>query len=484
MMPQPATPKMVPLCVDLDGTLLKTDLLYESMARLLRQRPWMILMMPFWLLAGKAALKRNLARHTCLDPALLPYDEAFLEWLSAERACGREIFLTTAADEKLARAVGAHLGIFTEIIASDGQRNLKGSRKLAALRETIGGDFEYAGDSPADFSVWQGSSGAVLVNASRGLAARVRESVPVVRTFERKKPHWKDYLRALRVHQWSKNVLIYVPLITSHRLLHDTLIFRATAGAILFSLCSSAQYILNDLIDLESDRHHVSKRLRPFASGVLSIPTGFLMSAGLLAISLGAAALFSPLLVVLLATYFVLSLSYSLYLKRILLLDVFVLSGLYTFRIIVGLLVIHGDFSAWLLSFALFLFLSLAFGKRSAELRGARQLSTAIHGRSYEPEDLAQVNLFGVSSAYLSAVVFILYLQSDRVRELYKQPELLWLLSPVYLFWISRIWMLASRGAVHEDPVIFVLKDRTTYLVGLISGVIMLIAASWNFAFH
>jgi 4-hydroxybenzoate polyprenyltransferase len=484
MMPQPATPKIVPLCVDLDGTLLKTDLLFESMARLLRQRPWMALLVPFWLLAGKAALKRNLARHISLNPALLPYNDEFLEWLSAEKERGREIFLTTAADETLARAVGRHLGIFTEIIASDGRRNLKGSRKLAALREAIPGDFEYAGDSPTDFNVWQGSSGAVLVNASRGLAARVRKSVPVVRTFERGKPRWKDYLRALRVHQWSKNVLIYVPLITSHRLLNDRLLLKATVGAVLFSLCSSAQYILNDLIDLEADRHHATKRLRPFASGALSIPAGFFMSVGLLALSLGAACLFSPLLALLLATYFILSLSYSLYLKKILLLDVFILAGLYTFRIVVGLLTINGDFSAWLLAFALFLFLSLAFGKRSAELRSARRHSTAIHGRGYEPDDLAQVNLFGVSSAYLSAVVFILYLQSERVRELYKQPELLWLLSPVYLYWISRIWMLASRGAVHEDPVIFVLKDRTTYLVGLISGLIMIAAASWGFAFH
>jgi len=266
--------------------------------------------------------------------------------------------------------------------------------------------------------------------------------------------------------------------------MHGALLLDATIGVALFSLCCSAQYILNDLADLESDRRHASKRRRPFASGALSIRTGFLASFALLAVSFGTGLLISRVLFLLLVTYFVLSLSYSLFLKRILLLDVFVLSGLYTFRIIVGLLVTHVEFSEWLISFALFLFLSMAFSKRSAELRGAGR-STAISGRDYAPDDLPQVNIFGICSAFLSAVVFILYLQSDRVRELYKQPQLLWLLSPVYLYWISRIWMLTSRGKVHEDPVLFVLKDRATYLVGLVSGAIMFAAtSSWGISFH
>jgi 4-hydroxybenzoate polyprenyltransferase len=480
MMPLPVKSPTVPLCVDLDGTLLKTDLLFESLAHLLRQKPWMVLLVPFWLLQGRAALKRNLAYHVSMSPALLPYNQPFLEWLRAERSGGRELYLATAADAKLAGAVAEYLGIFTKVLASDGHVNLKGKRKLEALRQTIPGEFEYAGDSSADLSVFEGSSAAVLVNASPAIAARVRKMVPVTKTFEPEKRSWKTYVRALRAHQWIKNVLIYIPLITSHRLMHGTLLLDATVGVILFSLCCSAQYILNDIADLDSDRSHPTKRRRPFASGAFSIRAGLLGSLVLLAVSLGTALAISRVLFVLLSVYFILSLSYSLYLKRVLLLDVFVLSGLYTYRIIVGLLVTHVEFSEWLISFALFLFLSMAFSKRATELRSAAR-STAISGRDYEPEDLAQVNIFGVCSAFLSAVVFILYLQSDRVRELYKQPQLLWLLSPVYLYWISRIWMLTSRGKVHEDPVLFVLKDRTTYLVCLVAGAIMLAAtSSWG----
>jgi 4-hydroxybenzoate polyprenyltransferase len=484
MMPLPAKSPLAPLCVDLDGTLLKTDLLFESLARLLKQKPWMMLLVPFWLLRGKAALKRTLARHVSMNPALLPYNQPFLEWLRAEKSRGRELFLATAADALLAEAVAAHLGIFTAVIASDGRVNLKGKRKLEALRQIIPGEFEYAGDSSADIGIFQGCSAAILVNASPSIAARVSKLVPVAKTFESEKRSWKIYLRALRVHQWTKNVLIYIPLITSHQLLRGALLLHATVGVVLFSLCCSAQYILNDLADLESDRRHATKRQRPFASGALSIRTGFLASFALLAVSLGTGLLISRVLFFLLVTYFILSLSYSLFLKRVLLLDVFVLSGLYTFRVIAGLLVTHVEFSEWLISFALFLFLSMAFSKRSAELRGAGR-STAISGRDYEPDDLPQVNIFGICSAFLSAVVFILYLQSERVRELYKQPQLLWLLSPVYLYWISRIWMLTSRGKVHEDPVLFVLKDRTTYLVCLVSGAIMFAAtSSWGISFH
>lgn len=485
-MPEAATSSMTPLCVDLDGTLIKTDLLFESAVRLLKHKPWLLFLLPVWLLRGRAVLKRNLAQRVSIDARLLPYDDRFLEWLRAEKGRGREILLATSADESLARSIAEHLGFFSRVLSSDGQINLKGARKLEALRAEIEGDFEYAGDSEADLEIWRGCSGAILVNTSAGVARRAQVGARVVMTFEKQSGGLRSCLRALRIHQWVKNTLIYVPLITSHQLLHGTLVLRATIGAILLSLCSSAQYILNDLTDLDADRGHPLKKRRPFAAGALSIPAGLVLSAGLLAAGLGIAWFASHLLAALLCTYFVVSLSYSMYLKRILLLDVFVLSGLYTFRIIVGHMVIGVEFSVWLVSFSLFLFLSLAFCKRMAELRTHERAATQMAGRGYELSDAPEVNIFGVCSAFLAAVVFILYLQSDKVRELYRRPEILWLLAPVFLYWISRTWMLTHRGKqAVNDPVLFVLKDRVTYIVGFISGLIMLAATyAWSIPLH
>lgn len=476
---------LLPLCVDLDGTLVKTDLLFECLARLIRQKPWLLLSVPFWLLGGKANLKRKMAQHVLIDIATLPYNEAFLEWLRAEKLRGREIILATAADALLANAIAAHLGLFNRVLASDGSENLKGERKLDFLRREISGEFEYAADSFADLAVWRSCSGAILVNANQSLINRVGRHVRVLTTFDRESGSVTEIVRALRLHQWTKNILIFVPLITSHQLLHLRLVLGAAIGGLLFSLCASAQYVLNDLIDLEADRQHATKARRPFASGVLPLQTGLVLVVTLLVISLGSAFFLSRLFTALLCIYFLLSLSYSLYFKRILLLDVFVLSGLYTFRIIVGHLVTNVPFSVWLLSFAVFLFLSLAFSKRMSELRRSGAVDGSLAGRGYMPGDLEQVNVFGVCSAFLAAVIFILYLQSDRVRELYRQPQLLWLLSPLFLYWISRIWMLSYRGEIDEDPVLFVVKDRTTYLVGAVAGLIMYAATrSWGILFN
>lgn len=474
------------MCVDLDGTLIRTDLLFESLVRLLKHRPWLLFLLPVWFLQGRAVLKRNLAQRVAIDPRLLPYDGRFLEWLRAEKARGREILLVTAADESLARMVADHLGLFSRVLSSDGRINFKGRQKLDALRREFEGGFDYAGDSEADFEIWQGCSGAILVNASSGLTRRVQERIRVVATFEKQTGGPGNYLRALRPHQWAKNILIFVPLVTSHQVLHGTFVFRATVIAVLLSLCSSAQYILNDLIDLDADRGHPMRKERPFAAGALSIKTGLALSAGLLVTTLATAWFTSHLLAGLLCTYFIVSLSYSLYLKRILLLDVFVLSGLYTFRIIAGHIVMGEAFSVWLVSFSLFLFLSLAFCKRMAELRTLERTGKRMVGRAYEAADASQVNIFGVCSAFLAAVVFILYLQSDAVRELYRRPQTLWLLAPIFLYWISRTWMIAHRGnTAVNDPVLFVLKDPVSYVVGLISGLIMVAATrDWFLPLH
>ncbi|MBL8219157.1 MAG: UbiA family prenyltransferase [Bryobacterales bacterium] len=466
----------LPLCIDLDGTLVKTDMLFESLARLLKHKPWLILLVPFWCLLGRAALKRKLASHVSIDVGSLPYNNALIAWLRVQKNRKRQLLLVTAADEQLAQPIADHLGFFDRVLASNGILNLKGKDKFRVLRQQVEGEFEYAGDSPADLEIWRHCHSAVTVGASPSLLRQIRKHVPEVKTFDGRRTSWMHYLAALRIHQWAKNVLIYVPLITAHRLQLD-LMLEATFCVVVFGLCSSAQYILNDLVDLEADRAHPKKRERPFASGDIPLPVGFVLAPLLLVVSLGAAWFYSKALVALLAAYFLFSLTYSLYLKRIVLVDTFCLSTLYLLRIVAGHVVTGVAFSVWLLSFAFFLFLSLAFSKRWTELDLVRRTNGAMNGRGYGLDDTLQVNLFGVCSAFLSAVVFILYLQSDKVKELYRTPELLWILSPIYLYWISRIWILSTRGQVQEDPVVFVMKDRVTYLVGALCGLVMLAAS-------
>jgi 4-hydroxybenzoate polyprenyltransferase len=471
-----ATGKSVPLCVDLDGTLLKTDLLFESLARLLRQKPWFILLVPFWCLQGRARLKQNVARRIAIHVPSLPYHKEFLEWLRSQKVEGRRLMLVTAADQSIAREIANHLGIFDAVWASDGRRNLKGNRKLQLLRKELRGEFEYAGNSRSDLEIWRHCSHAITVGASPSLVLRVRRHVATVATFDGVSRRLTHYTGALRCHQWAKNVLIFVPLLTSHQFMHPVLLWKATLSALLFSLCASAQYILNDLMDLDADRQHRIKRTRPFANGDLPLETGFILAPALLGLGLAGALVLSPLFAAVLGIYFVLSLAYSLHIKKVILLDAFVLSGLYTLRIIGGHVVTGVAFSVWLLSFAFFLFLSLAFSKRWTELNNAQHSTAAIAGRGYEIGDIGQINLFGVCSAFLSAVVFILYLQSENVKELYQQPQLLWFLSPIYLYWVSRLWVLSARGNVSEDPVLFVLKDPVTYVITACAGLIMLAA--------
>lgn len=468
--------RSLPLCIDLDGTLVKTDMLFESLARLLKHKPLLILLLPFWCLQGRAALKRKLASHVSIDVHSLPYNRPLIDWLRLQKDNRRQLLLVTAADETIAQPVADHLGFFDRVLASDGILNLKGKAKLRVLRQQLDGGFEYAGDSKADLEIWRHCSSAVTVGASPSLLRQLRKLVPEVRSFEGTRTTWRHYFSALRIHQWAKNILIYVPLITSHKLDQIDLLVQSTFCLLVFGLCSSAQYILNDLVDLEADRAHPKKRARPFASGDLPLPVGFVLSPLLLLTSLGAAWLYSKALVALLVIYFVLSLAYSLYLKKVVLVDTFCLSTLYLLRIIAGHIVTGVPFSVWLLSFAFFLFLSLAFSKRWTELDLVQRTNGSMNGRGYHVDDTLQVNLFGVCSAFLSTVVFILYLQSEKVKELYRTPEVLWALSPIYLYWIIHIWILSTRGKVQEDPVVFVMKDWVTYVVAALCGFIMFLA--------
>ncbi len=472
-------PTAIPLCVDLDGTLIYSDLLFESLARVLGRKPWLLLLIPFWLLSGRAALKRRLADAADLDPAALPYNQPLLEWLRAEKRSGRTLILATAADERLARGVAEFLDIFDEVAASDGVQNLKSGIKLQRLENLAGGPFDYVGNSTADLPVWRKCRQAILSNASPALIARARAEAPVGRIFPAEQSaSVSSLVRSLRPHQWLKNVLVFVPLVASHRLFDAASLLKTAQAFAAFCLCASAVYVVNDLVDLQADRLHPTKRLRPFASGTLPLPAGLLLAPLLLALSLLAAIRLPVLSLSVLGGYFLLSTAYSVSLKRRVLVDVFTLAGLYTLRVVMGHVSAQVPFSPWLLSFSFFVFLSLAYCKRTAELYRLRHSGGGMApGREYRDSDLELLTILGTASGFAASLVLTLYLNSENVQQLYKRPMLLWLLFPLLLYWVTRIWIVVHRGHMDEDPILFAARDRVTYLVAAIGAAIMILAA-------
>jgi 4-hydroxybenzoate polyprenyltransferase/phosphoserine phosphatase len=472
-----------PLCVDLDGTLIKSDLLLESAALLLRDKPWLVLALPFWLIfyglfKGRAAFKRHLAGQVRLDASSLPFNNILIDWLREQKTEGRVIILATAADSELAASVAGHLGIFDEVVASDGKSNVKGTAKLERLRELFGNGFDYAGDSSADLPIWAACRQAILVNPSDSTLKAANARATVARVFRDRRSTLRLIIKEMRVYQWVKNLLIFVPLITSHQLTNFDLLFKAVVSFFSFSLVASSVYLINDLSDLQSDRLHTRKRLRPLASGNLSLGYAFVLAPLLLLAGFGLTAFLPLHAFELLLTYFALTLLYSFWLKRKLLVDVFTLSTLYTLRILAGQAAYCVELSTWLLSFSMFLFLSLGFAKRGSELynllQSGRQENTR---RGYRLTDLPQVNVFGVAAGFAASLVLTLYMNSENVQKLYKQPELLWLLFPLMLYWISRIWIITFRGAMNEDPILFAARDRVTQVIAVLVVLLMLVAS-------
>jgi len=462
----------VPLCVDLDGTLVRTDLLAESLVALLRKNPLYIMLLPFWLLNGKAALKHEIAKRITLDPQILPYRGKFVEFLRKE-AKRRHVHLVTAADRLLAAEVARHLGIFTEIFASDGQLNLAGKAKLHLLREKFGTKgFSYAGNAWVDMPVWQESVYPIVVGAPSDLVRYVNHAMPDARIWTDSKYGWREVLHLLRVHQWAKNMIVFVPLVTSHQLLNKSTVIDAFKAIMAFCFTASAIYIVNDLIDLESDRRHETKRHRPFASGVLGLSAALsilpILAMAAMALSWELPRNFSLVLTV----YLVLTLAYSLVLKRLLIADTICLALLYTMRVIGGHEATGIVYSPWLLAFAMFLFFSLALVKRCAELQRA---SGVVAGRGYAGSDALQASVLGASSGLVAVLVLALYVTSSTVQQLYSRPLVLLLICPLLLYWISRIWMLTARGQMSEDPVLFALKDGASYLTGVLVVAVMLL---------
>lgn len=469
--PPAADDLAVPLCVDLDGTLLRTDMLWESFTRLLRQNPLWLLVIPFWWARGRAFLKRQLAARTRVEVATLPVHGPFLAFLQREKARGRRLLLVTASDRAWGEAVARQVPLFDEVLASDGAFNLRGANKVARLVERFGErGFDYAGNSTVDLPVWQRARRALVVNASEALARRAAAVATLGPKFTGAAPFLGPLLRALRPHQWAKNGIIFVPLLTSHELFNPALLGRAALACAAFCLTASAVYLLNDLFDLEADRRHETKRARSFASGALPLPAGLLAAPALALAGLALGAVVAPALLGVLALYLVSTTAYSCWLKRVALLDVFVLAGLYTLRLAGGHEATGVAYSAWLLMFSMFIFLSLALVKRHVEVAGLPEEDTSsTPGRGYAARDAGWIAMLGVGSGCLSALVLALYVNSEQVQRLYDRPMLLMFICPLLLFWIGRVWMLAHRGAVHEDPVVFALKDRASYVLGALT---------------
>lgn len=408
------------LCVDLDGTLIKTDILVESALALVKSRPQDILRLPLWLSKGKANLKQKIADAVELDVESLPYNQDFLDYLRQEKAQGRKLVLATATNVKFANQISDHLGIFDQVVASDATENLAGKRKLEKLQGLFpNGNFDYAGNGKTDLAVWRGSQHAILVNPEAGVQKAAMKVAEIDKVFETKSGGIKDYLRACRLYQWVKNVLIFVPLATAHTVLNLDLMYNAVIGFLCFGLCASSVYVVNDLLDLAADRQHPRKKNRPFAAGSISIKHGLVMAPALLAAGLGLALLTLPAaFCAVLGLYLVLTLLYSVHLKSVVLVDVLVLAGLYTLRIIAGAAAVDVPLSFWLLGFSVFLFLNLAMVKRYSELQGLKEKGDAASaaGRGYRVVDLETLISLGTSAGYAAVLVLALYVNSDEVK--------------------------------------------------------------------
>jgi 4-hydroxybenzoate polyprenyltransferase/phosphoserine phosphatase len=480
----------VALCVDLDGTLVKSDTLLDTVLVVARQRPGLLLKVPGWIGEGRAAFKRHLSAAVELDVDHLPYNGPLLEYLRQQHGQGRAIYLATAADRALAERVAEFLGIFAGVLASDGATNLAGGNKLAAFRAQFGDGFCYIGNAKPDVELLAACQSPMTANPDRALRARMKRAGTVAAAnFEDRVPAMRSWLKAIRLHQWAKNTLIFVPLLLAHQWNAGTFAGAGTAF-LSFGLCASATYIINDLLDLEADRRHPRKRRRPFAAGDLSAISGvgvvvlLMVVAVVLAVALprivealsGGLALPRPYKFLdWLGFYTVTTLAYSLYFKRKLLLDVFVLSGLYTVRILAGSAATGVPVSAWLAGFSVFFFLSLAFVKRFSELEGLRERGGAVsNGRGYFVSDLEQVRALGTGSMFAAVVVMTLYINNPETTVLYHHVIRLWFVVLVLLLWLAQVWMLASRGEMHDDPVVFAITDKRSLLLG-----VLMVAVVW-----
>lgn len=451
-------------------------MLYETFVRVLFAKPWLLFLMIPWLIKGKANLKRRLAANCEIAVETLPYREELLTYLGTKGNC--KIILCTATDQILAEKIAAHLGIFSEVIGSTKNQNLVGSAKAQALKERFGAKgFSYVGNEFRDLKIWADAASAVVIGGN-SLAKKAASICKVEKHIRTEEFNPKVVFKACRIHQWVKNALILVPLITSHQIADSALTLKCLIAFIAFGLCASATYLINDLSDLESDRKHTKKRFRPLASGSLSIRNGMIISFALLSAAGLMGYFVNEFFLGVLAGYTCLTLMYSFYLKRLQTIDIITLATLYTVRIIAGGVATSIAPSFWLLGFSMFVFLSLAIVKRISEILKTFNSETQQHkisGRGYYLSDIDILRSLATASGMVSILVFSMYIQSTNVTVLYSSPTVLWAVCPVFAYWMMRILIMASRGEIDEDPISFTLKDYRSWLAAsLIAAVIFL----------
>ena len=465
------------IVIDLDGTLIKSDLLLESFLMMIKQNPLLAFAAVLWLFKGKAHMKREIARRVDLPVDQLPYNTDVIALIKQKKQQGHRIALATASYQRFANDVAHHLGLFDDVYATDGEINLSGSKKRAALNAAYGEKkYCYAGNATVDCKVWQDCDSAIVVGDNR-LKAKAQAVCEVDAHIAVASATPKVWLKALRVHQWVKNGLIFVPLLAAHKFTEIDLVVLCLGAFLAFSLCASSVYLLNDLLDLNDDRRHKTKRNRPFAAGTLNLLYGLLLAPLLLVVAFVLSLFISTDFVIVLVCYYILTFAYSFVLKRVVLVDVITLAGLYTIRIIAGAAAISVTLSFWLLAFSVFVFLSLALVKRYTELRAMQEKSVKkTLGRGYHADDIELLSSLGGSSGYISVLVLALYINSSDVKILYEQPMIMWPICLVMLFWISRVWIVAHRGQMDDDPIVFALKDRVSLVCGVIIAGFMVFA--------
>lgn len=470
-------PTMRPLVVDLDGTLIRSDLLIETAVGTLVERPSQALGAAGALLRGKAALKAFFAEHGAFEPALLPYDPVVISYIKDAKAAGRPVYLASAANQRLVKNVAEHLGIFDGWFASDEQVNLAGCAKADVLARTFGErQFDYVADARADLPVWGKAAAAITVREQAGVLGRLRRSGIPTERLPSAPGGWRAWVKLLRAHQYAKNVLVFVPLLTSH-LFNPGAILASLLAFVAFCLVASGIYIVNDAIDLGDDRRHRSKRHRPLASGTVPIKYALLVPPVLLLAGGMVAASISWQFMGVLLAYVVLTTAYSVYLKRKLMLDVITLATLYSLRVVAGAVAVAAPLSEWLIAFCVMVFTSLALMKRYVEISARKDAGVASTSkRNYRDSDLDIVATLAAVAAFNAVTVFALYVATDNVQRLYAHGWVLWLFLPLLVYWLSRALVLAARREMNDDPIVFALRDPISILTAL-CGILIVLAA-------
>ena len=473
--PQPASSRP-PLAVDLDGTLCRGDVFVEAILRMLFAKPWRAPLLLLWASRGLANAKAKVAEAAPCDPADLPYHEPLVEWLKQERAEGRTIVLATASDRRVADPIAQHLGVFDAVIASDGASNLKSKRKAEALAGAFPDGFAYAGNERADLDVWKAATSAVVVSASPGLRRQVERRFTVEKSFPADTDPVSGLVKALRPQQWAKNVLAFLPLLVGQGWFDLPAWQHASIAFLALSCAASSVYLINDAADIDADRRHPRKRRRPFASGAVSPFVGIAFSGALFLTSLALGAAVGVL--GLIALYLAASTLYTFWLKRKVLVDVFLLASLYTLRVVVGGAASGFVASSWLLAFSCFFFLSLALVKRVVEVRAQQSVgATTLARRGYHVSDGPILAMMGIGASFVSALVLALYTQSETVTAHYKAPLALWGLPAAIIFWLCRVWLKTARGEMTDDPLVFAFTDRVSWAVAAFAALAFATAA-------